>query len=81
MAKPIRQTLEQAGYELVESLDNGRHVLKKWPEVAREEWIEKPNHTGYGLVLDGKVLAFVQSFHTADCVCNDCVGHIGNSRG
>ncbi|WP_338924329.1 hypothetical protein V0M98_32470 (plasmid) [Pseudomonas silesiensis] len=73
-----RVTIEQAGYELVNSLGEGRHVLTQGGN-AHEEWVEQPEGglTIGNLSMDGKPLSFVKSFHAADCCCTTCVGHIG----
>lgn len=73
-----RVTLAQAGYELVKSLGEGRHILTQGGD-SHEEWLEKLDggRTIGNLSMDGKPLTFIKSFHKADCCCNFCVGHIG----
>jgi len=73
----LRVNIEDAGYELIESLGEGRHILSKIGEIEHEEWVEKPDVEGSTLMHNGKALKFVKSFHSANCLCNACVGHIG----
>ena len=72
-----RVTLEQAGYELVNSLGEGRHIITQGHN-AHEEWVEQPEggFTIGNLSLNDMPLSFVKSFQATDGL-NACVGQIG----
>lgn len=72
-----RVTLAQAGYELVKSLGEGRHILTQGGD-SHEEWLEQLDggRTIGNLSMDDKPLTFIKSFHKADS-CNHCIGYVG----
>jgi hypothetical protein len=58
---PIRETLEEAGYTLVEKLFGGEVVLEARDTGKHEVWFHNPNHASYGIVIDGQDYEFARS--------------------
>jgi hypothetical protein len=57
-----RQTLEEAGYQQVEVLDDGQHVLLNTKTGKQELWGESPNFAGYALSFGDTELEFCSEY-------------------
>jgi hypothetical protein len=57
-----RETLEEAGYEELEVLSDGLHILLDTETGKREVWAEHPDYAGYALIYGDTELEYCYTF-------------------
>jgi hypothetical protein len=60
MAQPLRETLQQAGYEHL-GIVNGYHRLRDISTGKVELWFANKNHASYGIIWRNTHLEFARS--------------------
>jgi hypothetical protein len=56
----LRESLQEAGYQEVEELEEGLHLLENTETGQQEIWAERPNYAGYALIHGHTELEFVR---------------------